>query len=239
MRTMARAVEALICIVSLSGLARSPALAQPNLDSPIADAAHHKVEFENDQVRVVRYVIGPHDTTALHNHPPLVNILLTDANAKVTTPDGKTTEIHGKARTAAWRGPTVHVVENLADQRYEGILVEPKGAGNAAWVPPPRDAVKVDAAHHKVEFENDQVRIERYWFEKGEKAPMHDHPDNVQIVLTDANLRSTTPDGKVTDSHAKPGEVRYRKALSHAVENLGSRVEGLLVVLKSGTTTAK
>ena len=234
-----RVVRSLICVVSLSCLAASPALAQPNLDSPIADAAHHKVEFENDQVRVVRYVIGPHDKTALHNHPPLVNILLTDVTAKVTTPDGKTTEIHGKARTAAWRGPTVHVVENLSDQRYEGILVEPKGAGNAAWVAPPRDAVKVDAAHHKVEFENEQVRIERYWIEKGEKTPMHDHPDNVTVVLTGSDLRATTPDGKVTESHAKPGEARYRKALSHAVENIGSRVEGLLVVLKSGASSAR
>jgi len=239
MKLSRRAVESLISFVSVSCLAACPALAQPNLDSPIADAAHHKVEFENDQVRVVRYVIGPHEKTALHNHPPLVNVLLTDANAKVIAPDGKATEFHGKAGTAAWRGPTVHVVENLSGQPYEGILVEPKGAGNAAWVPPPRDDLKVDPAHHKVEFENDQVRVERYWFEKGEKAAMHDHPDNVQIVLTDSHSRTTAPSGKVTESHAKAGEVHYRKALSHAVENLGPRYEGLVVVLKSGATTAK
>jgi len=210
-----------------------------DLDSPKADAAHHKVELENDQVRVVRYVIRPHDKTALHNHPALVNILLTDANAKATSPDGKTTELHGKAGSAAWRSPTVHVVENVADQPLEGILVEPKGTGNPAWVAPARDSTKVDAAHHKVEFENDQVRIERYWSAKGEKSPMHDHPDVVQVALTDADSRSTTPDGKTTEVHRKARQVSYRPAVTHVVENTGERFEGILVALKGAKAASK
>lgn len=67
---------------------------------------------------------------------------------------------------------------------------------------------------------------------------MHDHGANVQIALTDANLRATTPDGKVTPSMTKAGTVRYRDAISHAVENTGDRVEGLVVVLK-GAPVAK
>jgi quercetin dioxygenase-like cupin family protein len=230
-----RAVESLVSLVCLCCLAASPALAQsPNLDSPTADAAHHKVEFENDRVRVVRWSIAPHDKTALHNHPPLVSILLTDMNAKATSLDGKVTELHAKAGSAAWRGPVVHVVENVAEQPVAGILVEPKGPGNAAWVPPPKDDLKVDPQHHKVEFENDLVRVERYWLDKGEKAPMHDHPDVVQVALTDASTRATTPDGKVAEGHLKAGQVNYRQAISHAVENIGPRYEGLLIVLKGG-----
>jgi hypothetical protein len=57
-----------------------------------SDPAHHKVEFENDQVRVVRYKIPPGDTTANHSNPNFVNVLLTEINAKFTTPDGKSTE---------------------------------------------------------------------------------------------------------------------------------------------------
>lgn len=235
-----RVVRSLICVVSLSCLSGSVAQAQaPNLDSPVADAAHHKVVFENDQVRVVHYVIAPHDKTSLHYHPALVSVLLTDANAKATSQDGKTSEIHGKAGSAAWRGPTIHVVENVSDQPLEGILVEPKGTGNTAWKPPARDLVTLDPAHHKVEFENDLVRIERYWAETGMKSPMHDHPDHVQIALTDANTRATSIKGNVTEGHLKAGEARYRKAFSHAVENVGPRYEGLIVALKSGASGAR
>ena len=113
-------------------LAASPAVAQ---DAAQADAKHHKVEFENDQVRVLRYTIAPHDKTAMHEHPTNVQIMLTDHNARVTTPDGKTVEVHGKAGQVAWRGPTKHIVENIGDQPIEGILVEPKTAPSAGKPP--------------------------------------------------------------------------------------------------------
>lgn len=44
---MSAAAVALICA--------APAKAQQTLDSTKADPEHHKVEFENDEVRVVRY----------------------------------------------------------------------------------------------------------------------------------------------------------------------------------------
>ncbi len=221
---------------ALAWLAPAPALAQQNLDVTVTDPAHHKVELENDQVRVIRYVFAPHEKAPMHSHPALVNVLLTDVNAKATTQDGKTSDVHGKAGSVAWRAPVVHSYENTSDQRIEGIIVEPKKPGAPGWTPPPRDATKIDPAHDKVEFENDQVRIERFAYGKGEKSPMHDHPTNVQIFLTDAHTRVTTPDGKTTESHSKKGETHYRTALSHQVDNLGDAYEGLIIVLKSGPT---
>src|SRR5574340_17498 len=224
-------MRATIAVYVLLGLVASGggrARAAQELDSPKADPTHHKVEFENDQVRVVRWAIPPHEKTALHDHPGLVSVLLTDADRRLTAPNGKASEVHAKAGAAAWRGPTVHVAENLADKPVEGILVEPKGAGNTGWTPPPHDAVKV-TPHDKVELENVQVRVVRYAYGKGEGAPMHDHPAGVQIVLTDAHVRQTTPDGKTSELSAKAGTVRYRPPLSHAIENLGERFEGILV----------
>ena len=113
---------ALVC------LGAAPVAAQQDLDSVKADPAHHKVEFENDQVRIVRYVIPPGDKTAQHSHPNNVNVLLTDVNAKFITPDGKISEVHGKAGAAAWRSSTTHAVENTGNKPIEGILVELKGA---------------------------------------------------------------------------------------------------------------
>lgn len=226
MRAMTRACALFGFAALLGGVAD----AGQDLDSPKADPKHHTVEFENDWVRVVRWIIPPHEKTALHDHPSLVSVLLTDADLKLTAPDGKVSEVHGKAGAAGWRGPTVHVAENVGARPAEGILVEPKGAGNAAWTPPARDAVKV-TPHDKLEFENDHVRIVRYAYAKGESAPMHEHPAGVQIVLTDTRTRQTTPSG-TTEASAKAGTARYRAPLTHAVENLGDPFEGILVDLK-------
>jgi quercetin dioxygenase-like cupin family protein len=227
-------VIAVALIVSLPSVAQS----QQELDSTKADPQHHKVEFENDQVRVVRYIIAPGDTTAKHSHPALVNIPLTDGNLQLTGADGKSSEAHAKAGAAGWRGPTTHVAQNIGDKPVEGILVEPKTphssrpAGSA-------DETTLPDTNVKVEFENDQVRVVSYHFEPGQKNGMHGHPDNVQIVLTDAKASVTTPDGKVTASEAKAGEVRWRPALQHSVQNTGDKpFDGILVEMKGTPATA-
>src|SRR5512146_3131746 len=106
-----------------------PALAQ-DIDSVKVDPAHHQVVFENDQVRVVHWIVPPHDKTLNHTHPNGVNIDLTDYNGKATTPDG-TFEVHEKVGTVRWRPALTHVVENLTGQVMEGVLVEPKRPASA------------------------------------------------------------------------------------------------------------
>jgi quercetin dioxygenase-like cupin family protein len=234
MRFLTR-ITALIFGLALVWSGASPAVAQ-DLDSVKADAAHHKVEFENDQVRVVRWSIPPGDKTAKHSHPVNLNVYLTDGNAKVTTPDGKTSEVHAKAGAAAWRSPTTHVVENIGDKPIEGILVEPKKPSSALPAGAP-DVVAADPKHDKVEFENDQVRVIRYHYDPGEKSPKHGHPDNVQIMLTDSQS-TVTVDGKTAPSGGKAGEVRWRKAGEHSVQNTGDKpFEGILVEMKGGAAT--
>jgi quercetin dioxygenase-like cupin family protein len=222
---------ALIFGLALGCLGTSPAAAQ-DLDAVKADAAHHKLEFENDQVRVVRYAIPPGDKTANHSHPNNVNIFLTDVNAKITTPDGKTAEVHAKAGAAAWRSSTTHVVENTGDKPIEGVLIEPKKPSSALPAGA-LDIVAADPTHSKVEFENDQVRVIRYHYDPGDKSPMHGHPDNMQVLLTDSQANVTTPDGKTAPISGKAGEARWRQARQHVVENTGDKAfEGILVEMK-------
>ena len=230
-------ITALIFGLALVCRGTSPAVAQ-DLDSVKADTAHHKLEFENEQVRVVRYRIAPGDKTANHSHPNNVNIPLTEVNAKFTTPDGKTAEVHGKAGAVAWRGATTHVVENTGDKPIEGILVEPKKPSSALPAGA-QDVVAADPTHSKVEFENDQVRVIRYHFDPGDKSPMHGHPDNVQVLLTDSQANVTTPDGKTAPISGKAGDARWRRAGQHVVENTSDKAfEGILVEMK-GTPGAK
>ena len=53
------------------------------------DSKHYTVEFENDQVRVLRVKYGPHEKSVMHQHPNAVAIFMTDINGKFTFPDGK------------------------------------------------------------------------------------------------------------------------------------------------------
>lgn len=109
--------------VFILGFTVSVALAQ---DPVRTDPKHYKVEFENDQVRVVRVHLGPHDKTPMHEHPAQVVVFLTDVHVKHAYPDGKTSDDQAKAGQVVWGKPTKHTGENLSDQPFELIMIEPK-----------------------------------------------------------------------------------------------------------------
>jgi quercetin dioxygenase-like cupin family protein len=108
------------------GIAVLAAMAAISQDAPKADPKHYKVEFENDQVRILRISYGPHEKSAMHSHPAGVVVFLTDANAKFTMPDGKTQDVAVKAGKVQWSDPTTHLPENLSDKPMEVIQVELK-----------------------------------------------------------------------------------------------------------------
>lgn len=215
----------------LSMLAISvPVLAQHDLDCVSVDPAHHKVVFENDQVRVVRWIIPAGEKTLKHSHPNNLNIDLTDYNGRVTTPDAKTSDVRAKAGSVSWRQAGIHVVENIGDQAMEGIIVEPKNPASARPAGS-SDPVVVDPIHQEVKFENAQIRVILEHYQAGAKIPLHGHPDNVQVLLTDMNVELTSPDGKATRAMGKAGEVRWRVATEHAGEAVES-FEQLIVEMK-------
>jgi uncharacterized RmlC-like cupin family protein len=97
------------------------------LDPLKIDAKHYKVDFENDQVRVVRVKIGGHETIPLHEHARnRVTTYLTDQDFQVTSADGKVEHIQHKAGDVAWGTPNKHKEENVSDAPFEGVMVELK-----------------------------------------------------------------------------------------------------------------
>ena len=97
------------------------------------------------------------------------------------------------------------------------------------------DPVKVSPQYYTVRLANDRVRVLQWRLKPGEKEKMHSHPDGVVIVLADATLKSTSADGTATSSALHNGEVRWRDALSHSLENVGStEAHALAIELKSG-----
>lgn len=104
-----------------------------------------------------------------------------------------------------------------------------------------QDAARMDPRAYKVVLENDRVRVLEYIGKPrlgvcGEG--MHSHPDHVTVVMTDAKVKVTLPDGKTIVASSKAGDVLFEPAGMHAVENIGGRdVKSLLIELKGATKT--
>lgn len=208
----------------------NPATAKENIDAVKVDTSHHEVIFENDQVRVVRWIVAVGDKTLNHSHPDNLNIALTEYNGKVTQSDG-ISEVHAEAGSVTWRQAGIHAVENMGNQPMEGIIVEPRQPSSRRPAGAP-DPVSADPKHHKVEFENERIRVLREHREPG-KLYLHGHPDNVQVLLTDSNMILTTPDGKTESLIGKAGDVHWRPAAQHeGVVRSDKPVEQILVEMK-------
>jgi quercetin dioxygenase-like cupin family protein len=111
-----------VLVLSVVALAQDPVK---------VDGNHYKVEFENDQVRVLRVKVGPGEKSIMHLHPNAVAVFMTDTNAKFTFPDGKTEDATRKAGDVLWTPAVTHMPENVGSQGFEVILVELKGKAPA------------------------------------------------------------------------------------------------------------
>lgn len=95
-------------------------------DAVVVDPEHYKVEFENDEVRVLRVTYGPGENSIMHEHPNSVAVFLTDIQAQFTFPDGNTEARTLKAGEVRLTPATKHLPENTSDAPFEVILVEIK-----------------------------------------------------------------------------------------------------------------
>jgi quercetin dioxygenase-like cupin family protein len=104
----------LVCLAATCCLGQDPTKVEPK---------HYKRDFENDRVDVVSVHYGPHEKSALHDHPGGVVVSLTEAHLRFTDENGKVREVFSKAGEARWYPPFKHRVENLGDTAYEGIYI--------------------------------------------------------------------------------------------------------------------
>lgn len=114
-------------------------------------------------------------------------------------------------------------------------------AAAVLWMAGPavaQDAVKVDPAHHKVEHENDQIRVLRITIPPGEKTALHEHPGGVVVFLNDSQNRVSPVGGKVDETKRKAGEVLPFPASKHVVENIGTTTAEIIMVEVKGKAAA-
>ena len=81
--------------------------------------------------------------------------------------------------------------------------------------------------------DNAQVRILHVVVAPGEKTTMHEHPDNVTLLLTDGKMAFTGADGKGETVEMKAGQAMWSGAQKHMGANAGpAGLEAIVVELK-------
>lgn len=93
---------------------------------PAQDPAHLTVELDNEQVRVLRLRLGPHESSALLRQGERVTVALGDAHLRLDGPDGRSEQRRLSRGSAAWQAATTHTVVNLGDQPVELVSIEPR-----------------------------------------------------------------------------------------------------------------
>ena len=93
-------------------------------DAVKVDPKHYSVEFENDEVRVLRIKYGPGEKSVMHKHPRGVVFFVTDYEATFTLPDGNVINASGKAGSTIWTDAAQHLPENIGKHPMEVIQVE-------------------------------------------------------------------------------------------------------------------
>ncbi len=92
------------------------------------------------------------------------------------------------------------------------------------------DLAKVMPNDVKVIVDNDRVRVLDVLHKPGVKEPMHSHPDYVSVYLNATKVKVTTPDGKTVEKDRKAGEVQYNSPVTHALENIGTTDQHVIVI---------
>jgi hypothetical protein len=198
----------------------------------------NKIEFENDQIKVIRGFLAPHQKTPLHSHPYRFGVTLTKNDLMITS-DGKTAPSKKDAQQIFWSEPVTHEVENVSNDRMENIEIEfkkdkgpglevKKDWGKSSAKGTADDPVPVEQEpHHRVIFENQYVRVLDVVVGPGETTLFHRHSiDNVPIILTGADNRTQFAGKDWTPTPAKAKSVGFipgaAKPYVHRINNQGS-----------------
>ena len=94
-----------------------------------------------------------------------------------------------------------------------------------------QDVAQLGVKHIKVLAEDDKVRVLHFTPSKGDKTPVHSHPETVLYVVKGGKIRTTLPDGTSTVTELKAGQTTLRAPVTHSDEALDD-IDLIIVELK-------
>ncbi|HXA00323.1 MAG TPA: hypothetical protein VN025_21365 [Candidatus Dormibacteraeota bacterium] len=197
-----------------------------------------KVEFENEQIRVLRVHYAARAKSPMHSHTGRAVVAITGSHLRVTTSDGKAQETQRHPGEIYWGDSVMHSAENLTDAPLETIEIEVKKASapgvlvKTESVDPAsiKEPVPVEKEpHHHVVLQNQYVRVLDVLFPPGDPALFHTHSnDNVSVALSGDKTKSQPMGGEWSaPEDVVPGRVAFHKAqgqpYTHRVGSAGTQ----------------
>jgi len=117
--------------------------------------------------------------------------------------------------------------------RIRSLLASICSAASLPAIAAAQDPLPLYPENYRVILENDRVRVLDFKLRKDATERAHSHPAHVVYVVAPFKVRFTFPDGRTGIREAKPGEILYSEAVTHATENIGgTEAHGILVELK-------
>lgn len=127
----------LVCFLACAGLSQ-PARAQA-IDAARVSPNRYRVLLDNQEVRVVEYVLQPGQRDEWHTHPAKVSYVVTGGTLRITQPDGTSFVSDERQGTAQWMNTLGrHYATNVGKTPVRVVLVEVKNAaqGMPAYIAP-------------------------------------------------------------------------------------------------------
>jgi hypothetical protein len=118
-----------------------------------------------------------------------------------------------------------------------GGLAAQLGAGAAA-----QDAAKVMPRSFRIVLENDKVRVLEFTSRPGMGIcgeGMHSHPARLNVVMNGWKSLVSKPGSPARENERKDGEVFWRDAETHKVDNVGKTSSRVLMVEMKTPPTGK
>jgi len=214
--------------IALLAIAAVPVIAQ---DVIAVGPKNAKVEFENENVRVVRLKMAPHETLQRHDRPARVVIALSANDLRITGPDGKPRMLHVPAGNVGWAEPTRGRSVETLDSGFENVIVEIKNAkrpAEAVTHPPSEDDPRalIEPKHHWV-FENQYLRVYDVHIPPGQMTEFHTHAIDAVAVNVSDGLTAAQKRGEEWEKaeSSKAGDIVFLqdtgKLRVHRVRNDG------------------
>jgi beta-alanine degradation protein BauB len=94
-----------------------------------------------------------------------------------------------------------------------------------------QDVMQTGVKHIKVLAEDDKVRVLHFTPFKGDKTPLHSHPETVLYVVKGGKIRTTLADGTSTVVELKTGQTSLRPPVTHSDEALED-IDAIIIELK-------
>ena len=178
----------------------------------------YQVSFENEFVRIVNVSVPARRTPAEYTPATLPLIRIDLVSRKTRYVDASSRDEFARA----------------SDAPVREIRVELKAA------PPTKtmilDAIRIDPARYKIDFENEKVRVVRLGFGPRERGVMVEHPPRVLATLSDVSVKLVFQDGSTDQRGAPAGVAAWLEGETLQTENASDQpLEVVLVEPKSAS----